>query len=218
MRLVLVFFCPALTPSMHSNWITQKFALNFKCNFGNAFNQANGQTNLKIALNGFFNLNAPHFEWQNKKTEKYFFQFIKSRLLHYQLRVVHVYAPRFVCQTMDHYFNFSWRSMVFAHIQLFIRSIRTGIRWHTGFSFSFLKIKSMRWISVLVSLFGVCMRDAPQLRVSMCLCLFEWRCVYFDVASALFPKLFHLLNSRRRRRRLLSILFLWHTSYVWGCQ
>lgn len=57
----VVCVCVCVCLQKKSDW-HRKFALNSKCNFGNAFNQANGQTNLKIAANGFFNLNAPHFE------------------------------------------------------------------------------------------------------------------------------------------------------------
>lgn len=153
---LLVFF-----PAIHSNWITQKFALNFKCNSGNAFNQANGQTNLKIALNEFFNLNAPHFEWQNEKEEKNIF----SGSLNPVRFIISWGWFMCVCQTMDHYFNFSWRSIVFAHILLFIRSIRTKIHWQSGF-YLLVFSKLNHWDEFPSSFFfviGVSMRNDCRL-------------------------------------------------------
>lgn len=52
---------------------TQKFALNFKCNFGNAIQSGtNSQTNLKIALNWFFYCITFQKWLESKERKKYF--------------------------------------------------------------------------------------------------------------------------------------------------
>lgn len=102
------------------------------------------------------------------------------------------------------YFIFSWHSIVFTHSIIYSGHSSRDFFGRQKFFFFFDKIKSMRWISVHVSHF---LWHGPTRCLStvcewMCLCLFEWRCAFWFslFQRPLFPKLFHLLNSRRRRR------------------
>lgn len=154
-RHLLVFF-----PAIHSNWITQKFALNFKCNFGNALKQTAKQIS-KLHWTDFSIWMHRISNGRMKKKKKNIF----SGSLNPVRFIISWGWFMCVCQTMDHYFNFSWRSIVFAHILLFIRSIQTKIHWQSGF-YLLVFSKLNQWDEFPLSSFfvvGVSMRDDCRL-------------------------------------------------------